>query len=70
MSLMSTHHTQADSDSAIPDPMLRPTVTVSEAALVLGISRGAAFRADQTQKRLAIRIGIRLLVPTAGLRRT
>lgn len=37
MSLMSTSHTQTHSDSAIPDALLRPTVTVTEAAHLLGI---------------------------------
>ena len=44
------------------------TVTVSEAAHALGISRSAGYRADKKGELETIRIGRRLLVPTAKLR--
>jgi len=41
------------------------TVTVDEAARILGISRNSAFRAVRSGELPAIRIGRRLLVPRA-----
>lgn len=43
--------------------MERRTLTVDEVALVLGISRGSAFRAVHRNEIRAVRIGRRLLVP-------
>lgn len=45
-----------------------PTITISEAARILGISRSAAYRAAAKGEIPTIRIGGRLLVPTAKLR--
>lgn len=45
------------------------TVTVEEAARILGISRGSAFRAVHRSEIPSIRIGRRLLVPMRELRR-
>jgi excisionase family DNA binding protein len=47
----------------------RQTVTVEEAARILGISRGSAFRAVHRAEIPSIRIGRRLLVPMRELRR-
>jgi excisionase family DNA binding protein len=44
-------------------------VTVNEAALMLRISRGAAYQAAKTKQLPTIRIGRRLLVPLAALER-
>ncbi len=44
------------------------TTTISEAARILGISRSAAYRAATKGELATIRIGGRLLVPTAKLR--
>ncbi len=44
-----------------------PTITISEAARILGISRSAAYRAAARGELPTIRIGRRLLVPTAKL---
>ena len=44
------------------------TMTISEAARILGISRSAAYRAAAKGEIPTIRIGGRLLVPTAKLR--
>ena len=51
------------------DPVTRPTVTVGESAVVLGVSRSSAFAAARTGELPTIRVGRRLLVPTAALRR-
>jgi excisionase family DNA binding protein len=53
----------------LPDPEDRPTVTVDESSEILGISRGAAFNAVKRGEIPSIRIGRRLLVPTAALLR-
>lgn len=46
---------------------VRVTMTVEEAAALLGISRSAAYRAVAVGQLPAIRMGRRLLVPTAKL---
>jgi excisionase family DNA binding protein len=57
---MSTAHT--------PTTKLQPaTKTISEATALLGISRSAAYRAAARGEIPTIRIGGRLLVPTAKL---
>jgi excisionase family DNA binding protein len=53
----------------LPDPRTRPTLTVEEAAAILGIGRGSAYQAVQTGALPALRIGRRLLVPTAVIHR-
>lgn len=52
---------------ALLDPQARPTLTVEEAAGVLGVSRGAAYKAAQTGEIPTLRIGRRIVVPTARL---
>jgi excisionase family DNA binding protein len=47
----------------------RRVVTVNEAALMLRISRGAAYEAARRKEIPTIRIGRRLLVPLAALDR-
>ena len=47
----------------------RRMVTVGEAAAILRISRGAAYEAVKRSEIPTIRIGRRLLVPTAALER-
>lgn len=54
---------------AVPDPAVRPTVTVTEAGQILGVGRSAAYDAVARGDLPSIRLGRRLLVPTAGLRR-
>ncbi len=51
----------------MPNPAERPTVTVEEAGELLGVSRGSAYEAARTGELPTIRIGRRLLVPTARL---
>jgi excisionase family DNA binding protein len=53
----------------LPDPRERPTLTVEEAAAILGIGRGSAYEAVQTGALPALRIGRRLVVPTAAIHR-
>ena len=47
----------------------RRTITVPEAAKVLGIGRAAAYEAARTGQIPIIRIGKRILVPVAALER-
>lgn len=47
----------------------RETLTVGEAALVLGLGRSAAYRAAKKGELPALRIGRRYLVPRAALER-
>lgn len=51
------------------DPTVRPTLTVDEAAIVLGIARSSAFAAVRAGQIPSVRVGRRVLVPTASLRR-
>lgn len=46
---------------------LPPTLTVEQAANLLGISRHAGYQAARTGELPALRIGRRLIVPTARL---
>lgn len=60
--------TQSQCDT-IPDPRVRPTLTVAEAGRVLGISRCSAYDAAARGELPTLRIGRRLVVPVAALRR-
>lgn len=51
----------------LPDPMARPTLTVPETAALLGLSRNSAYEAAERGEIPTIRIGRRILVPTARL---
>lgn len=46
---------------------LPPTISVAKAAALLGISRNAAYQAIAAGQLPALRLGRRLLVPTARL---
>lgn len=52
----------------IPDPAEQPTMTVQQAGEALGISRSSAYDAVRSGTIPAIRLGRRLVVPTAALR--
>ncbi len=54
---------------ALPDPEDQPTVTVQEAARLLGLARASAYEGVRRGEIPTVRIGRRLLVPTALLRR-
>jgi excisionase family DNA binding protein len=47
----------------------RPTLSVEEAGALLGISRGAAYEGVRAGEIPSIRIGRRIVVPTAAVRR-
>ncbi len=54
----------------VPDPAARATLTVwPETAAILGLSKASAYDAAKRGEIPTIRIGRRLLVPTAALRR-
>jgi excisionase family DNA binding protein len=53
----------------VPDPSMKPTVSVDEAARYLSISRASAYKAAKAGDLPTITVGRRLLVPTAALRR-
>lgn len=55
---------------ACPDPNVQPVLTVIEAGRVLGLrSRASAYKAAHTGDIPVIRVGKRLMVPTADLRK-
>jgi excisionase family DNA binding protein len=53
----------------LPDPAAEPTVSVERAGLLLGISRGSAYAAARSGDLPTVRVGRRLLVPSAALRK-
>jgi excisionase family DNA binding protein len=54
-------------DQLLDSDPLPPTLTVEQAGEFLGISRSAAYRAVSSGELPSVRIGRRLLVPTAKL---
>jgi excisionase family DNA binding protein len=56
-------------DRTIPDPATVPTITVDEAATILGCSRGTAYALVRSGQLPSLRLGRRIVIPTAGLRR-
>ncbi|HZD68606.1 MAG TPA: helix-turn-helix domain-containing protein [Actinomycetes bacterium] len=59
----------ADREEGRAEPDRRLTVTVPEAAQLLGISRGAAYEAAHRGELPILRIGRRMVVPWPALRR-
>ena len=53
----------------LPNPVERPTVSVPFAGLYYGLNRDSAYRAAKRGDIPTIRIGRRVVVPTAALRR-
>lgn len=51
----------------VPDPAVEPTITVERAGQLLGIGRNGAYEAARSGQLPVIRIGRRLVVPTARL---
>ncbi len=51
------------------DPSENPTCTIDEAAQILGVSRTVAYESARKGQLPTIKMGKRLLVPTAALRR-
>ncbi len=52
----------------VPDPVERPTLTVEETASILQISRSTVYDALRSGEVPCLRVGRRVLVPTARLR--
>ena len=52
----------------ISDILSRPTTSIDGLAAVLGISRSLAYRLAQKGKIQSVRIGGRVIIPTAPLR--
>lgn len=50
---------------AIPDPRSEPTISVDRAATLLGVSRATAYKAVRSGAIPSLRIGRRIVVPTA-----
>lgn len=67
--LLVVRHGVPMNESQLPDPNTEPTVTVERAAGVLGISRGSAYEAARRGDIPTLRLGRRLLVPSAALLR-
>lgn len=57
------------STTALPDPDVRPTLTVEEAGELLGIGRSLAYEKAASGELPSIRLGRRLVIPTASLLR-
>lgn len=53
----------------LPDPNEHPVMTVEEAGRHLGVSRATAYESVERGEIPSIRLGRRLVVPTAALRR-
>lgn len=53
----------------LPTPEEQPTLTVDEARPFYGLSRGAMFAAVKRGEIPSIRVGRRILLPTAAVRR-
>lgn len=53
----------------LPDPRTSPTLTVDETARLLHVSRVSAYNAVQAGEIPSIRVGRRILIPTAALLR-
>jgi excisionase family DNA binding protein len=55
--------------TALPDPRAVPTLRVEEVATILRTGRSATYEAVRRGEIPSIRVGRRLLVPTAALAR-
>jgi excisionase family DNA binding protein len=53
----------------VPDPATEPTMPVDQVAKAFHISRAAAYEGVKTGEIPSIRIGRRIVVPTAAVRR-
>jgi len=58
----------APATGSFPDPTSQPTMTVDETAPWLGVSRDAVYDACNRGDLPSLRVGRRVLVPTARLR--
>jgi excisionase family DNA binding protein len=53
----------------IPDAAAQPTITVDELGELLGVSRSTAYESVRNGDVPSIRLGRRIVVPTAAVRR-
>ena len=53
----------------LPDPVVQPVMTVEQAGAAFGLGRSGAYEAARRGDFPTIRLGRRIVVPTAGLRR-
>ena len=53
----------------VPDPAVEPTMPVDRVAEAFGISRASAYEGVKTGAIPSIKIGRRIVVPTAAVRR-
>jgi predicted DNA-binding transcriptional regulator AlpA len=60
---------QMVTSALVPDPGVKPTMQVGDVAKAIGISRAAAYEGVKTGAIPSIRIGKRIVVPTAAVRR-
>lgn len=51
----------------VDEARARPTIRADEAAYLLGVSTDAVYRAAETGQLPALRVGRRVLIPTARL---
>lgn len=56
-------------EAQLPTPEQQPTMTVDQARPFYGLSRGAMFNAVARGEIPSIRVGRRILLPTAAVRR-
>jgi excisionase family DNA binding protein len=54
-------------DRSVPDPGREPTITLDRVATILDLSRSSVYNAAHSGEIPTIRVGRRLLVPTAAL---
>gem|GEM_PF-5045173 len=52
---------------SLPDPKARATLSVPEAAAVLGVSVGCAYEACRRQEIPSLKVRSRIVIPTAAL---
>jgi excisionase family DNA binding protein len=55
-------------DRTVPESASEPTLTIERTARIMGLSRASAYEAARRGEIPSIRVGRRLLVPTAELR--
>ena len=61
--------TETPSRQVLPDPAAEPVVSVERAGAIFGISRSSAYIAVKSGEIPSVRLGRRLVVPTAALLR-
>lgn len=53
----------------VPDPRTEPTISVARAASLVGLSKRSGYRACERGEWPSLRVGSRVVVPTARLLR-